>query len=125
MAGEMLIAVARTLGQTRSVHGATPSRGRRHPRARPDARRAPPEPRGPRVRGGAGATVQPRAQALLDARKERHQRFVAGVLPDFPPETAAIRDAAWTVAPPPTDLLDRRVEITGPAERKMVINALN
>jgi malate synthase len=48
-----------------------------------------------------------------------------GALPDFPPETADIRAKEWTVAPIPADLQDRRVEITGPVERKMVINALN
>ena len=46
-------------------------------------------------------------------------------LPDFLPETAHIREAEWTVAPIPHDLLDRRVEITGPVDRKMIINALN
>ena len=51
--------------------------------------------------------------------------FDAGLLPDFLPETKAIRDGDWTVAPIPADLLDRRVEITGPVDRKMIINALN
>ena len=46
-------------------------------------------------------------------------------MPDFLPETASIREAEWNVAPIPKDLLDRRVEITGPVDRKMVINALN
>ena len=49
----------------------------------------------------------------------------SGALPGFLPETAHIRESAWTVAPIPQDLLDRRVEITGPVERKMIINALN
>jgi malate synthase len=66
-----------------------------------------------------------RRQALLAARSERQQAFDAGALPDFPPETARIREADWTVAPIPADLMDRRVEITGPTDRKMVINALN
>ncbi len=61
----------------------------------------------------------------LQARALRQARFDAGEKPDFLPETKAIRDAEWTVAPLPQDLLDRRVEITGPVERKMIINALN
>ncbi len=67
----------------------------------------------------------PRREELLAARAERQRRFDAGELPGFLPETAAIRGAAWQVPPPPADLLDRRTEITGPVERKMVINALN
>jgi malate synthase len=66
-----------------------------------------------------------RRQELLAARAERQQAFDAGALPDFLPETAQIRDGDWTVAPIPADLMDRRVEITGPTDRKMVINALN
>ena len=63
---------------------------------------------------------------LLSARGERQERIAAGELPDFLPETQAIRaDSDWRVVPPPPDLLDRRVEITGPVERKMAINALN
>ncbi len=62
---------------------------------------------------------------LLARRQERQARFDAGELPDFLPETAAIRAGDWTVSPIPADLLDRRVEITGPTDRKMVINALN
>src|SRR6185369_16284334 len=57
--------------------------------------------------------------------RERQARFDAGERPDFLPETAHIRSSEWTVAPLPPDLLDRRVEITGPVERKMIINALN
>jgi malate synthase len=64
-------------------------------------------------------------QRLLDRRRERQRRFDAGELPGFLPETASIRDGQWTVAPAPSDLNDRRVEITGPAEPKMMINALN
>jgi len=64
-------------------------------------------------------------QALLKRREERQQEFEAGQLPDFLPETRLIREKPWTVAPLPEDLLDRRVEITGPVERKMIINALN
>ena len=66
-----------------------------------------------------------RRQELLLQRVARQQAFDTGKLPDFLPETRAIRDSAWTIAPQPADLLDRRVEITGPTDRKMVINALN
>ena len=62
---------------------------------------------------------------LLAARAARQERLDAGELPDFLPETAHIRAADWTVWPIPADLSDRRVEITGPVDRKMVINALN
>jgi malate synthase len=62
---------------------------------------------------------------LLELRVQRQARIDKGEKPDFLPETKAIRDAEWTVAPLPADLLDRRVEITGPVDRKMVINALN
>lgn len=62
---------------------------------------------------------------LLAARRERQQAFNAGLVPDFDPETAAIRAGDWRVAPIPSDLRDRRVEITGPVDRKMIINALN
>jgi malate synthase len=63
--------------------------------------------------------------ALLQARTLRQARLSKGELPDFLPETHHIRDANWRVAPIPADLLDRRVEITGPVDRKMIINALN
>ena len=62
---------------------------------------------------------------LLAERAVVQTKLDAGWRPDFPAETKAIRDADWTVAPLPKDLLDRRVEITGPTDRKMVINALN
>ncbi len=62
---------------------------------------------------------------LLKLRAETQARLDAGWRPDFPAETRSIREADWTVAPLPKDLLDRRVEITGPVDRKMVINALN
>ncbi|MBC6990483.1 malate synthase A [Hymenobacter sp. BT491] len=62
---------------------------------------------------------------LLARRTLRQQQFEAGVLPDFLPETQLIRDKEWTVSPVPKDLLDRRVEITGPTDRKMIINAMN
>src|SRR5215204_4163467 len=67
----------------------------------------------------------PRRQELLAARRERQAERDQGALPDFLPETQGIRDGEWEVAPPPDDLRDRRVEITGPTDRKMVINALN
>ena len=67
----------------------------------------------------------PRRRQLLDARHERAQRLRDGELPDFLPETKDIREGDWRVAPVPAELQDRRVEITGPVDRKMVINALN
>src|SRR5689334_2551248 len=63
--------------------------------------------------------------ALLEDRHERQKAIDAGVLPDFLAATADVRAADWRVAPTPADLDDRRVEITGPAEPKMMINALN
>ncbi|GBD17010.1 Malate synthase A [bacterium HR26] len=66
-----------------------------------------------------------RRQELLRRRAERQRQLDAGELPDFLPETAHIRSADWRVAPAPPDLQDRRVEITGPVDRKMMINALN
>jgi len=66
-----------------------------------------------------------RRAELLARRAARQADFDAGKLPDFLPETRAIRDAAWTCAPIPADIQDRRVEITGPVDRKMIINALN
>src|SRR6476661_6140990 len=66
-----------------------------------------------------------RRLALLKARVDRQARFDAGELPDFLSETATIRDSDWKVAPIPAALQDRRVEITGPVDRKMIINALN
>jgi malate synthase len=62
---------------------------------------------------------------LLARRAARQRDFDAGKLPDFLPETRSIRDADWTCAPVPADIRDRRVEITGPVDRKMIINALN
>ena len=67
----------------------------------------------------------PTREALLAKRAERQATFDAGRLPDFLPETRTIREGSWKVAPVPQDLRDRRVEITGPVDRKMVINALN
>ena len=62
---------------------------------------------------------------LLAARVERQKKLDAGEKPDFLPETVKIRESDWTVAPLPKDILDRRVELTGPVDRKMIINALN
>jgi malate synthase len=62
---------------------------------------------------------------LLAARKERQSRINAGELPNFLPDTVSIREGEWRIGPLPRDLQDRRVEITGPVDRKMVINALN
>ncbi len=67
----------------------------------------------------------PRRRELLAARVERQKRLDAGERPDFLPQTAEIRSGSWSVASLPADLLDRRVEITGPVDRKMIINALN
>jgi malate synthase len=66
-----------------------------------------------------------RREELLAHRADRQAQLDAGQLPDFLPETRAIRDADWTCAPVPLDIEDRRVEITGPVDRKMIINALN
>lgn len=66
-----------------------------------------------------------RRQQLLAKRQERQRALDAGKFPDFLPETAHIRQSEWTVAPIPPDLMDRRTEITGPVDRKMIINALN
>ena len=62
---------------------------------------------------------------LLARRADIQHRLDAGWKPDFLPETKAIRDGDWRVAPIPRDIMDRRIEITGPTDRKMVINALN
>jgi len=67
----------------------------------------------------------PGRQALLDTRRARRRTFQAGALPDFLRETISVREGPWRVAPAPADLDDRRVEITGPVERKMMINAFN
>jgi malate synthase len=66
-----------------------------------------------------------RRHELLDARRRRQEDIDRGLMPEFPVDTAAQRAANWLVAPAPHDLDDRRVEITGPAEPKMIINALN
>ncbi len=67
----------------------------------------------------------PRREELLRQRASRDAELAAGALPDFLPETQDVRESDWEVAPPAPGLVDRRVEITGPTDRKMVINALN
>lgn len=66
-----------------------------------------------------------RREELLQRRAQRQAELDAGKLPDFLPETEHIRNSEWTIGPIPDDLQDRRVEITGPVDRKMIINALN
>ncbi|MBI3481048.1 MAG: malate synthase A [Nitrosomonadales bacterium] len=68
---------------------------------------------------------EPVRQSLLQRRVLRQAEWDCGRLPDFLAETAAVRSGAWTIAPVPAELQDRRVELTGPAERKMLINGLN
>ena len=74
---------------------------------------------------GLHRRFNPEREWLLASRVERQARLDAGELPDFRAETREIREGDWQVAPVPSDLRDRRVEITGPVERKMMINALN
>ena len=64
-----------------------------------------------------------RRQEMLEARRLVAQRFDLGLRPDFQKYTASVRETEWTIGKLPKDLLCRRVEITGPVERKMVINA--
>ena len=71
------------------------------------------------------ARFEPRRQELLARRVAIQKKLDQGWMPDFLPETAEIRKRDWKVAPIPKDLMDRRVEITGPVDRKMIINALN
>src|SRR5262249_62369366 len=68
---------------------------------------------------------EPRRREVLRARRERQTALRAGVRPGFLAETQSVRGGEWTVAATPDDLRDRRVEITGPVDRKMIINALN
>ncbi|MGC2047765.1 MAG: malate synthase A [Gallionella sp.] len=68
---------------------------------------------------------EPVRLSLLERRIKRQAELDAGKLPDFLPETVAVRNGDWTIAAVPSELSDRRVEITGPAERKMLINGLN
>ena len=70
-------------------------------------------------------TFDVRRLELLQTRQDRYQQLAAGGTLDFLPETQEIRDADWQVAPAAPGLVDRRVEITGPTDRKMTINALN
>src|SRR5258707_14014860 len=63
----------------------------------------------------------PRRADLLRKRALRHEAILGGEIPDFLPETAAVRNGDWRVLPLPADLQNRRVEITGPVDRKMVI----
>jgi malate synthase len=74
---------------------------------------------------GLHRRFDPRRRELLRRRAERQLALDSGVRPDFPAGTAAVREADWQVAPTPADLLERRVEITGPVEAKMMINAFN
>jgi malate synthase len=74
---------------------------------------------------GLARQFEGRRRELLARREARQQEIRSGKLPDFLPETATIRQTEWSVAPIPADLTDRRVEITGPVDRKMIINALN
>ncbi|HJQ73588.1 MAG TPA: hypothetical protein VJ814_01785, partial [Gaiellaceae bacterium] len=69
--------------------------------------------------------LNPRRRELLEQRRERQAELDAGALPRFLPETKDVRDGDWRVADAPADLRDRRCEITGPVDRKMMINALN
>src|ERR1700722_9600055 len=73
----------------------------------------------------AHRALDTRRRELLKRREQRQSELDAGRAPDFLAETAEIREGDWSVAPIPPDLLDRRVEITGPTDRKMIINALN
>ena len=74
---------------------------------------------------GLARTYTRRVSELLDARRQRQALFDAGERPNFLESTKSVREREWTVAPLPKDLLDRRVEITGPTDPKMTINALN
>ena len=75
--------------------------------------------------GELHARFEPRRRELLTARRERTAELLRGGTLDFRPETREIREGSWRVAEPPPDYRDRRVEITGPTDRKLVINALN
>jgi malate synthase len=75
--------------------------------------------------GALAREFESRRQDLMQRRLAVQTEIDDGKMPDFLPETGEIRDSQWTIAPVPADLQDRRVEITGPVERKMIINALN
>src|SRR5262249_1447620 len=68
---------------------------------------------------------EPTRQHLLAERARKQQRYDVGELPSFPEATRELREQEWKVAPIPADLQNRRVEITGPVDRKMIVNALN
>src|SRR5262245_15874430 len=74
---------------------------------------------------GLARRFGPRVAELIARRTARQAEIDGGRLPDFLPETRAVRESDWQVTATPADLADRRVEITGPTERKMIINALN
>ena len=75
--------------------------------------------------GSLHGRFESRRRELLGARGSFRSTLASGHQPDFPSETRSVRASEWTVPPPPGDLVDRRVEITGPVDRKMIINALN
>jgi malate synthase len=105
-----------TMSSTKSVEFAVPPAGRYAEILTPDA---------VAFVVGLQRAFNERRKELLQARVARQKRLDAGERPDFLNETKKIRESEWTVAPLPADLLDRRVEITGPVDRKMIINALN
>ena len=74
---------------------------------------------------GLARTFEPERQQLLIRRVERQAQLDQGIKPDFLPETRSVRESDWVIAPVPAEIQDRRVEITGPVDRKMIINALN
>src|SRR5260370_17287250 len=74
---------------------------------------------------GLATRFAPRRRELLERRRQRQQELDAGRLPDFLPETKAVREREWTVAPVRPDLRDRRVEITGPVDPNMTITPPN
>ena len=99
--------------------------GRRNRAPPASAKRRDPDRRGAGLLGELHRRFDARRQDLLAARVERQARFDARRASRFPRRDRAIRAGDWQVAPDPADLMDRRVEITGPTDRKMVINALN
>ncbi len=100
--------------------------GGRASRARARTGRGDPDARGARASSPSSSAASTRpAGSFSGGASERQARLDAGELPDFLPETREVREGDWRVAPVPDDLQDRRVEITGPVERKMMINALN
>ena len=75
--------------------------------------------------GAIAREFESRRKELLKRRMAVQAEIDKGKMPDFLPETREIRESEWKIAPVPADIQDRRVEITGPVERKMIINALN